>query len=200
MSDNEEERRVKARHDVTRYYQRRSYKRTVTRQDLPRGDMTISDVPNPNISPSGSSDDDVEDDTYIPSPRAHPHGKGKGLASASGCEVAREEIEEEDEGYDGDGGDEEEEIFDVEEITQTSYMHMGTPIFRQPLNHDWRAKISYKDKTDLVRGKRKENLRLVEKEVGIDYMFHTTFQQDFYESIIIPENKPIALSQWIDWN
>jgi hypothetical protein len=105
MSDNEEERRLKARHDVTQYYQRRSFKRTVSRQDLPRGGMTISDVPNPNSS-SDSSDDDVEDDTYIPSPWAHPHGKGKGLTSASGSEAARDEIEEESERCE-DGGEEE---------------------------------------------------------------------------------------------
>jgi hypothetical protein len=45
---------------------------------------------------------------------------------------------------------------------------------------------------------KKENPRLVEKEVGIDYMFHTTFQQDFYEFVIISKGKPIAISQWID--
>jgi hypothetical protein len=108
MLDNEE-RRVKARHDVTQFYQRRTYKRIMSQQDLLRGDMTISDVPIPN-SPSDSSDDDVENDTYIPSPQAHPHEKGNGLASASGSRAAREEIEEEAEGYSGDGGDEEEEI------------------------------------------------------------------------------------------
>jgi hypothetical protein len=46
-----------------------------------------------------------------------------------------------------------------------------------------------------VGEKRKENLRLVEKEVEIDYMSHTTFQQDFYESVIIPKNKPVTISQ-----
>jgi hypothetical protein len=71
---------------------------------------------------------------------------------------------------------------------------MGNPVFRQPLNPDWRAKVSYKGKTDLVREKRKENPRLVEKEAGLDYRFHTAFQQDFYESVIIPKNKSVALS------
>jgi hypothetical protein len=72
----------------------------------------------------------VEDDTYMPLPQARPHGKG--LASASGSGAARvEEIEEEDDGADGGG---EEEIFDVEEINPPNYVHMGTPIFRQPLN------------------------------------------------------------------
>jgi hypothetical protein len=75
MLDNKE-RRVKARHDVTQYYHRRSFKRTMSGQNLPRGDMTVSNVPNPNSS-NNSSDDDVKDDTYIPLPQAHPHGKGK---------------------------------------------------------------------------------------------------------------------------
>jgi hypothetical protein len=206
MSDNEE-RRVKARHEVTQYYQRRSFQRTTSRQNLPRRDMTVSNVPNPGSSNS-SSDDDVEDDTYMPSPRAYPHGKGKSLASTSGSGAARdEEIEEEVEGDDGDGGEEVEkeeegegETFDVEEITPTSYVDMGNPVFRQPLNPDWRKKVSYKGKTDLVREKMKENLRLIEKEAGLDYRFHMVFQQDFYESVIIPEHKPVALSQWIDWN
>jgi hypothetical protein len=77
--------------------------------------------------------------------------------------------------------------------------HMGTPVFWIPLNPDWREKISYKGKTYLVREKRKENLRLVEKEPGINYRFHTAFQQDFYESVIITKIKPVAISQWIDW-
>jgi hypothetical protein len=38
-------------------------------------------------------------------------------------------------------------------------------------------------------------LRIVEKEHVIDYRFHTAFQQDFYESVIITKNKPVAISQ-----
>jgi hypothetical protein len=52
----------------------------------------------------------------------------------------------------------------------------------------------------LVREKTKKNPRLVEKEPDIDYKFHMTFQQDFYESVIIAKNKPVTISQWIDWN
>jgi hypothetical protein len=50
---------------------------------------------------------------------------------------------------------------------------MRTPTFRIPQNLDRRDKISYKGKIDLVREKRKENPRLVEKELGMDYRFHT---------------------------
>jgi hypothetical protein len=88
MSDNEE-RRVKARHDVTQFYQR---KKDVSRREMPKGVMTISGDPNPDSS-SSSSDDDIEDDTYASSPRPRPHEKG--LASASGSGAGRDdEIEE----------------------------------------------------------------------------------------------------------
>jgi hypothetical protein len=119
MSDNEE-RRVKARHDVTQFYQRRN---DVSRREMPNGVMIISGDPNPDSS-SSSSDDDIEYDTYVPSPRARPHGKG--LASASGSEVARDdEIKEEaEEGADGDNGEEEEEVFDVEKINPPNYIDM----------------------------------------------------------------------------
>jgi hypothetical protein len=182
------ERRVKARHEITQFYERGR---------LPRGDIIISGDPDPNAN--NSLDDDAENETYLPSPRTRPHGKG--LASASGSEAARdEEIEEEIE-EEGDADDEEEEeTFEVEEINPTSYIHMGTPIFWLTLNPDWMEKISYKGKIDLVREKRKENPRLVEKETIIDYRFHTVFQQDFYESVIISKTKPMTISQWIDWN
>jgi hypothetical protein len=165
--------------------------------------MTISGDPNPSANIS-SEDDDMKDDTYMPSAQARPHGKG--LASASSRRVARdeEEIEEEEDGENGndraEGDDdvEDEEVFDVEKINPTSYVHMVTSVFRLSLNPDWREQISYKGKTDLVREKRK-NLRLVEKEPYIDYRFHTAFQQDFYESVIITNTKPVAISQWINW-
>jgi hypothetical protein len=166
--------------------------------------MTISGDPKRSANNS-SEDDDVEDDTYMPSSWARPHGKGLASASSSGAARDEEEIEEEEDGGNGNDGaegdddEEDEEVFVVEEINPTSYIHMGTLVFRLPLNPDWIEKISYKGKTDLVREKRKENPRLVKKEPGIDYRFHTTFQQDFYGSVIITKTKPAIISQWIDW-
>jgi hypothetical protein len=135
MSGNEE-RRVKARHNVTQYCDRR---KVVTRRELPRVDMTIEGEPSIDRGEEWSEDDDVEDETYVPSPRDHAHGQEKGLASSSGNGAVRDdEIEEEED------GEEAEETFDVEEINPTSYTHMGTPIFWLPMNLDWREKISYK--------------------------------------------------------
>jgi hypothetical protein len=139
MSDNEE-RRVKARHDVTQFYQR---KKDASRREMPRGVMSISGDTNPDNT-SSSSDDDIEDDTYAPSPWARPHGKG--LASASGSGVGRDnEIEEEDEkGTDGDDGEEEEDVFDAEEINPPKYVDMRPLVLRTPTNSSWRVKVSYK--------------------------------------------------------
>jgi hypothetical protein len=146
-----EERRVMARHDVTQFYQR---KKDVTRKEMPRGVMIISGYPNPDKS-SSSSDNDIEDDAYVPSPRARPHGKG--LASAGGSGVGRDdEIEEEaEEGADGDDGEEEEEVFDVEEINPPNYVDMVPLVFRAPTNPSWRVVVSYKGKTESVRENRR---------------------------------------------
>jgi hypothetical protein len=65
MFDNEE-RRVKARHDVTQFYQRRPHKKMVTRRELPRADMTIEGVQSQAREKASSDDDDVEDETYVP--------------------------------------------------------------------------------------------------------------------------------------
>jgi hypothetical protein len=50
------------------------------------------------------------------------------------------------------------ETFEVEENNPPNCVHMGTPIFKQPLNPDWRSNVNYKGKAKLVREKRKENL------------------------------------------
>jgi hypothetical protein len=99
-----EERRVKSRHEVTQYYKRRGVKRTSTHQDLPRGDMTISGDPSPSNSNSGS-DDDIEDESYVPSPRACPHGKG--VAGPSDSKAARDDEIEEEAKEGADGADDE---------------------------------------------------------------------------------------------
>jgi pyruvate/2-oxoglutarate dehydrogenase complex dihydrolipoamide acyltransferase (E2) component len=136
MSGNEEGKRVKVRHVVTQFYQRR---KALSTRELPRADMSVEGEQSAAREEERLEDEDVEGETYVPSPRARLHGKG--LASASGSGAAREEeIEEEDKGADGDGnnGEEEEETFDIDEINPTSYTHMGTPVFRLPLNPDWR--------------------------------------------------------------
>jgi hypothetical protein len=135
--------------------------------------MTISGDPNPDNSFS-SSNDDIEDDTYVPSPRAHPHEKG--LASASGSMAARDdEIEEEaEEGADGADGEEEEEVFDVEEMNPPNYADMGPLVFRAPTNHTWRVRVSYKGKTESMKKNRRIFTRTQPRD-AYDYRFHSLF-------------------------
>jgi hypothetical protein len=147
MSDNEE-RRVRASHDVTQFYQR---KNDASRREMPRGVMTIDGDPNLDNS-SSSSDDDIVDGTYVSSPRARPHGKG--LASASGSGVGRDD-EVEEEAKEGADGEEEEDVFDVEEINPPNYVDMGPLVLRAPTNPSWRVKVSYKGKTESVRENRR---------------------------------------------
>jgi hypothetical protein len=99
--------------------------------------MTISGDPNPSAN-SSSEDDDVEDDTYMPSPWARPHGKGLASASGSGAVRDEEEIEEEQDGgnendvAEGDDDEGDEEVFDVEEINPASYTHGNSNFLATP--------------------------------------------------------------------
>jgi hypothetical protein len=122
------------------------------------------------------------------------------LASASGSGAGRDdEIDEEaEEGAGGDDGEEEEEVFDMEEINPPNYVDMGPLMFRAPTNPTWRVKVSYKGKTEFVR----ENRRILARTQpcdAYDYRFHSPFQQNFYESVIMTKSKPMVNSQCIDW-
>jgi hypothetical protein len=187
-----EERRVKARHEVTQYYER---KNVVTRRELPRADMTIEGEPSAAREEASLEDDDVEDETCVPSPRAQPHSRGKGIASGSGGGSGAVEIEEEG---GCDDGEVVEEIFDVEEINPPSYVDIGHLGFRAPTNPTWRERVKYKGKTESVRENRRILARTQPRD-AYDYRFHSLFQQDFHESGIMTKSKPVVNSQWIDW-
>jgi hypothetical protein len=135
--------------------------------------MAISGDPNPDNS-SDSSDDDIEDDTYVPSPQTHPHEKR--LASVSGSEAPRnDEIEEDDEeGDDGADGEEEEEVFDVEEIDPPNYADMGPLVFRAPTNPTWKARVSYKYKIESMRLNRRIIAHTQPRD-AYNYRFHSLF-------------------------
>jgi hypothetical protein len=60
------------------------------------------------------------------------------------------------------------------------------------------VKVSYKGKIELVRENRRI-LTLTQPRDAYDYRFHSHFQQDFYESVIMTKSKPMINSQWIDW-
>jgi hypothetical protein len=113
------------------------------------------------------------------------------LDRSSGGGSGATEIEEEGSGGEGE---EEEEIFDVEEINPPSYVDIGHLGFRVPMNPTWRARVSYKGKTKSVRENRRILARTKPRDV-YDYRFHSLFQQDFYEPVIMTKSKPVANSQ-----
>jgi hypothetical protein len=120
----------------------------------------------------------------------------KGLASASGSGAARDdEIEE---GANGGDGEEEGEVFDVEEINPANYIDIGPLVFRAYTNRTWRVKVSYKGKIESVLENRRILARTQPRDT-YDYRFYSLFQQDFYESVIMAKSKPVANSQLIDW-
>jgi hypothetical protein len=119
------------------------------------------------------------------------------LASASGSGAGRDDEIEEEAEEGADGHEEEEEVFDMEEINPPNYVDMRPLVFKAPTNPTWRVKISYKGKTESVRENRRI-LTCTQPRDAYDYRFHSLFQQDFYESVIMTKSKPVANSQWID--
>jgi hypothetical protein len=89
-------------------------------------------------------------------------------------------------------------VFDVEEINPPNYDDMRPLMLRAPTTPSWRLKVSYKGKTESVRENRRILARTQPRD-AYDYRFHSLFQQDFYESVIMTKSKPVADSQWIDW-
>jgi hypothetical protein len=71
-------------------------------------------------------------------------------------------------------------------------------VLRAPTNPSWRVNVSYKGKTESVRENRRIIARTQPRD-AYDYRFHSLFQQDFYESVIMTKSKPVTNSQWIDW-
>jgi hypothetical protein len=75
------------------------------------------------------------------------------LASASDSGAGRDdEIEEEAEEWaDNDDGEDEEGVFNMEDINPSNYVDMRPLMFNAPANSTWRVKVSYKSKTEFVR-------------------------------------------------
>jgi len=51
-----------------------------------------------------------------------------------------------------------------------------------------------------VRGERKNDPFLFEKDQRVHRWFWNQFQHDFYQTAIIPKKKPICEMKWIDWD
>jgi hypothetical protein len=107
---------------------------------------------------------------------------------------------------DDDDDDDEEEDFGgrergVEEEQEEEEVMLD---IRRPVNPSSHRIVNYlgMGKTEAARRKRREWPYGEPKDMasGIDYRFHTFFQQDFYSTAIIAKKKGIiAEARWIDW-
>jgi hypothetical protein len=124
--------------------------------------------------PADDDDDDDEEEDF--------GGRERGV------EEEEEEEEEEDEEEDEEEEEEEEVMLEI----------------RRPVNPSSHRIVNYlgMGKTEAARRKRREWPYGEHKDMasGIDYRFHTFFQQDFYSTAIIAKKKGIiAEVRWIDW-
>jgi hypothetical protein len=129
-----------------------------------------------------SSDDNENEENYIMQFR---HGKGPANDD--------DDNDDEEEDYGGrergvEGEEEEEVMLEI----------------RRPVNPNSHRIVNYlgMDKTEAARRKRREWPYGEPKDMasGIDYRFHTFFQQDYYSTAIIAKKKGIvAEARWIDW-
>jgi hypothetical protein len=143
-----------------------------------------------------SDDDDVEDESYMISPRAamesvldDDEDENMDDANEIKDELRRQVDEEEEEGA--------EEIANPQQRGRIPF-HPKPTIRRphKPLSYN---DICYRGKgtTEEVNRLRKIGPRLQQKGAS-DYKFHTQFQQDLYETVIMVRRRIMSEAQWVD--
>jgi hypothetical protein len=174
--------------------------RAAVQRDLPRGSMHIDlkIEEEEHIVESSDDDDDVEDESYMISPRA-----------------ARESVLDDDEDENMDDTNEiedelrrqvEEEEEERAEGTANPQQRGRIPFHPKPTIRRPHKPLSYnvicyrgKGTTKEVKRLRKIDPRLQQKGAS-DYRFHTQFQQDLYETVIMVRRKIVSEAQWVDWS
>ena len=138
---------------------------------------TIDDIVDESEHTS-SDEDDVEDSPYK-------------VGQRSGKAQAEENSSEEEEETAGD--DEEEEENDREE-------NFTYPIIQRPIRLGSRKCVDHYGKGMIREVKRWRSIDTYpEPKNSADPRFHTMFQQDFYESVILRDRKIAIEAQCVDW-
>jgi hypothetical protein len=168
-----------------------SIKRTVHKDHL-RGHMHIdTEIEEVEEDPMERSDDEsAEDETYRMSP----------VPPSENC------AEEDDESNDSRAGHEsiEEEEGRVEGTLNPCSHRMDpfdpSPTIGIPQKSLRYVVANYKGKgaTKRVKKLRKVDPRSQQKDASY-YRFHTDFQQDIYETVIIDRRRIVSEAQWVDW-
>src|SRR6185437_2768351 len=139
---------------------------------------TIDDIVEKSEHTS-SDEDDVEDSPYR-------------VEQRSGKAPAEENSSEEEEETTGDDGEEEEDEEREENLTY--------PILQRPIRLGSRKCVDYYGKGMTREVKRWRSIDpYPEPKNSADPRFHTLFQQDFYESVILRDRKIAIEAQCVDW-
>jgi hypothetical protein len=191
------ERRKKSQRDVgtseagSRNCPPRRQSKRIVHMDFPRGHMHI-DTEIVEEDPMESSDDEsIDDQTYRMSlvPQSENSVEDDVESNDSGL---RQEIEEEEEGV-------VEGTLNPQSRRRAPFNH--SPTIQSPPKPLSYHVTSYKGKgaTKQVKKLRKIDLRSQQRNAS-DYRFHTHFQQDLYETVIMDRSRIVLEAQWVDWH
>jgi hypothetical protein len=171
----------------------RTSKRTVLR-DFPRGHMHIdTKIEEVEEDPIETSDDEsVDDETYkmslVPPSENSSEDDVESIESELRRQVEEEEQEEMVEGT-------------LNPRSRGRVPFNPSPTIRRPHKPLSYHVTSYKEKgtTKQVKRLRKIDPRSQQRNAS-DYMFHTQFQQDLYETVIMDRRRIMSEAQWVDWH
>jgi hypothetical protein len=169
----------------------RTSKRIVLR-DLPRGHMHIdTEIEEVEEDPMETSDDEsADDETYKMSPVPHFENSSEDDIESIESELRRQ-VEEKEQDEMGEGT--------LNPRSQGRVPFNPSPTIRRPQKPLSYHVTSYRGKGTMeqVKRLRKIDPRSQQRNAS-DYMFHTQFQQDLYETVIMERRRIVSEAQWVD--
>jgi hypothetical protein len=194
------ERRKKSQHDVDAGEggsrnppPQGTSKRTVLR-DFPRGRMHIdTEIEEVEEDPMETSDDEsTDDETYKMSLVPPSENSSEDDVESIESELRRQVEEEEQE--------------EMVEGTLNPRSRGRVPFNPSPTIRRPHKPLSYHVTNYKGKGTTKQVKRLQKIDPGSqqrnasDYKFHTQFQQDLYETVIVERRRIVSEAQWVDWH
>jgi hypothetical protein len=145
-----------------------------------------------------SDDDDVEDENYRISPRAaresvldDDEDENMDDANEIEDELRRQVEEEEEEGAEG--------IANPQQRGRIPFH--PKPTIRRPHKPLSYSVICYRGKGTTKEVKRLRKIEPKSQQKGAsDYRYHTQFQHDLYETVIMVRRRIVSEAQWVDWS
>jgi hypothetical protein len=173
--------------------------RAAAHRDLSRGSMDIDlEIEEEEHIVESSDDYDVKGENYRISPRAaresildDDEDKNMDDANKIEDELRRHVDEEEEEGAEG--------IANPQQRGRIPFL--PKPTIRRPHKPLSYSAICYRGKGTTKEVKKLQKIDPRSQQNGAsDYRFHTQFQQDLYETVIMVRRRILSKAQWVDWS